>query len=65
MSPVDTERFDKSYEVTKLHRFIMTAAVVPMFLKTYTPWYTPHNLEVPDNIQELSRELTAAAKSAT
>ena len=65
MSPVDTARFDKSYKVSMLHRFIMTVAVVPMFLKTYTPWYTPYRLAVPNDIQELSRKLTEAAKTAT
>ena len=65
MSPVDTERFDDSYKVTKLHRILSTVAVAPMFVKTYMPWYSPHKLVVPDNIEQLSRELTAAAKSAT
>ena len=65
MSPVDTERFDDSYKVTKLHRILSTVAVAPMFVKTYLPWYSPHKLVVPDNIEQLSQALTAAAKSAT
>lgn len=65
MSPVDTERYDATYRVTGLHRTLATIAVAPMFAKTYTPWYTPHKLKVPDDIAVLITQLTAAAKSVT
>ena len=65
MSPVDAARFDDSYRVPLLHRVLATAATAPMFIKTYMPWYTPHKYDVPDSIDEISRELSAAAKSVT
>lgn len=64
-SPVDTARFDKSYRVTRLHRWLATAAVAPRFLTTYTPWYSPHRYRIPENITALSAKLTAAAESAS
>ncbi|MCZ6458208.1 MAG: metal-dependent hydrolase [Gammaproteobacteria bacterium] len=63
MSPVDTARFDDSYRVKPLDRALATVAVIPMFVKTYLPWYTPHAYSVPDNIQQLSESLTEAAES--
>lgn len=51
--------------LVKSLRRVLDVAVAPMFVKTYMPWYSPHKLVVPDNIEQLSKELTAAAKSAT
>jgi predicted metal-dependent hydrolase len=63
MSPVDTARFDESYHVPRLHRIMAAVAVSPMFLKTYTPWYTPHKYKVPATIDAMSEEFSTAAKS--
>ncbi len=64
MSPVDEARYGPSYRVTRLHRALALAAVVPMFVKTWTPWYSPHSYAVPASVAELSAELTTQAESA-
>lgn len=65
MSPFDVARFGTGYRVSAVQRALATAVTVPMFMKTYLPWYTPYRLTVPDSIQNLSADLTAAAKSTS
>lgn len=64
MSPADVARFGETYRVSRVTRMLAVAAVAPMFLKTYMPWYSPHKYEIPAEVAELSASLTAAAKSA-
>ena len=63
MSPVDAARFGDAYKVTAAHRLVALGAVSPMLVKTWMPGYTPHDYVIPERIEQLSAELTAAADS--
>jgi hypothetical protein len=65
MSPVDTARFGDGYRVTAAQRLLAGGVVLPMFVKTWMPWYTPHRYVVPEGIELLSSELSAAADSVS
>ncbi len=63
MSAVDAERFDSSYAVPRKQRWLATAAILPVFVKTYLPGYTPHKLDVPESAAALSARYTELART--
>ena len=63
MSAVDAERFDSSYAVSRKQRWLATAAILPVFVKTYLPGYTPHKLDVPESAAALSARYTELART--
>ncbi len=63
MSPVDVARFDASYEVTPGKRAMVWLGFSPLLVKTWTPWYTPHDYELPDTLLDLSNRLSEEATS--
>lgn len=65
MTPTDVERRGVSYRVTGVQRSLVWLVSAPKMLKTMTPWYTPHDYDVPETIGELSARLSSHAKSVT
>lgn len=63
MSRTDVERHDESYRVSGAKRSMVWLVCAPKMLKTMTPWYTPHDYDVPDAIAEVSRKLSSQAGS--
>ena len=63
MSAFDTDRFDSSYSLSAFHRIATLVAILPIFIKTYMPWHSPHRIKVSDKILEYSREMTGLAES--
>ena len=65
MSPVDVARYDDSYGVTAPARALVWLGFSPMIAKTLTPWYSPHDYEVPERIGALSAKLSEEATSVS
>ncbi len=65
MSPADVARYDSSYNVPGITYPLLWMTMSPAILKTMTPWYTPHNYDVPDTIHGISAKLNDEAKSVT
>lgn len=65
MSRTDVERHGASYRVSGTQRFMVWVVSAPMMLKTLTPWYTPHDYDVPETIGDVSKKLSSEASSVT
>lgn len=65
MTATDAERHGPSYKMTNIQRALVWVVSAPMMLKTVMPWYTPHNYDVPDTIDELSARLSSEAKTVS
>lgn len=65
MSPVDVARYDASYGVSGLIRFMVWVGFSPMMLKTLMPGYTPHDYDVSEAMAGLSARLSEQATSVT
>ena len=65
MSAYDRQRYDESYAVRPLMRYVATLAIQPVFFSTYLPGYTPRKLKVPEAAAALSAEYTDKAELAS
>jgi predicted metal-dependent hydrolase len=65
MTRVDAARHGDSYRVTPVQRSMVWMVMAPKMLKTMTPWYTPHDYDVPDTIVDLSAKLSDQANAVT
>jgi predicted metal-dependent hydrolase len=70
MSRADTVTFEK-YGGKAAHKKrskrlwgIFFRQVIPRAAKTYSPWYTPHNVSVPDQMKDLADHYTAVVNDA-
>ena len=65
MSAYDRQRYDESYAVRPLMRYVATLGIQPVFFSTYLPGYTPRKLKVPEAAAALSAEYTDKAELAS
>ncbi len=65
MSPVDVTRHGEAYRATAKHRLLLRVGVLPMFIKTWLPGYSPHHYVIPKQIAALTAELTSRAESVS